>query len=106
MSTSLISATAAGIAVQAAAPAKPSGRTFLFPLDGGDPHEWVEPAVPSMEDPIYECNCASVTEPSPGVYRFELEGSYETLTLEISCGSVEAAAAVYADLLASSSQYQ
>jgi hypothetical protein len=56
-----------------------------------------------------DCNIATMfrVEDVPDHYfRIVLEGSYERLTLELTCATKEQAAEVYADLLQRSGEYQ
>ncbi len=80
-------------------------QTWAFPTDDGEP-------VRLENDDVYpdECNVATIEEVFNGnqseYFECSLEGSYETLTLRVSCGSFEAAADVYRQLLKASHKYQ
>jgi len=90
--------------------------TYIFPLDGASmrrlrPDEEHNPLDEDLED----VNVATVTREliqNAGTggrvlsYRVEIEGSYETLTLEISCPGPDAAADVYRRLLQVAAKYQ
>src|SRR5690606_22063962 len=82
-------------------------QTWAFPIseDPSDvPYRMTGTVFPE------EANVATIEKVFNGnqseYYEARIEGSYETLTLRISCGSFEAAADVYHQLLKASSKYQ
>lgn len=88
--------------------------TWAFPLDGRSPYRIHDDDESELYGAGDDANIATVTRvrrKNDGIgevaaWRFEIEGSYEVLTLEITTRTVEEAALVYARLLEAAAPYQ